>query len=134
MSYLKFKNWLKYSRTTLLLIVTTNIFLQVEMLTEGTILSNQFSQNFRRHRDELVLMNNSFTILSDVKSVLSCASHCVSFTQCRGFTYSVNHQECQIKDTLTNCSSAGDLKSLKSDVVYYHHVDKTCKTNGSYCF
>ena len=129
----KFGNWQKYS--ALLLIITANILFRAGMLTECIILSNQLSQNFQRHPDELVLMNNNVTILSDVKSILSCASYCVSYAQCRGFTYSANQHQCQIKDTLSNCTAgASDLKSLESDAVYYHHLDKTCETNGSYIF
>ncbi|XP_072033286.1 uncharacterized protein [Amphiura filiformis] len=87
-------------------------------------LSDQFSQHFRRHQ-ESVLKSNDINVLDNINSIISCASHCINYAQCRGFSFSASQHQCEIKDTLSDCSLP-DLQSPVSDEVYYHHIDEPC--------
>ncbi|XP_072034746.1 contactin-associated protein-like 3B [Amphiura filiformis] len=101
-----------------------NIFF-LTVFTVGVATANVFSQKFQYHQ-EYVLANNNFKVLDGIGSVISCASHCVSYAQCRGFSFSASQHQCEIKDTLADCSLS-DLQSPVSDEVYYHHrPDQPC--------
>ncbi|XP_072048880.1 uncharacterized protein [Amphiura filiformis] len=89
-------------------------------------LSGQLSQMFHQHQEYVgLLANNTLKTLHDVDSVVSCARHCESYTQCRGFSFSANNHQCDIKDSLPDCST-GDFHLPASDEVYYQQHDPPC--------